>query len=86
MHECASIVVTNLRVANTHAHLINDFEAWQKVRCGPQRIATRIRRYMNEGLEDLIRDVDVKFYLDGLVRGPSTLLFDDGKVRSISFQ
>ena len=22
MHECASIVVTNLRVANTHAHLI----------------------------------------------------------------
>ena len=26
MHECASIAVTNLRAANTHAHFIDDFE------------------------------------------------------------
>ena len=51
-----------------------------------QRVSQTRHIYMNEGLEDLIRDVDVKFYLDGLVRGPSTLLFDDGKVRSISLQ
>ena len=43
MHECASIAVTNLRVANTHAHLI-DYEVWTKIRLGPKRIATRIRR------------------------------------------
>ena len=48
MHECASIAVTNLRVANTHAHLI-DFETWQKKFAAvPQRIATRIRRYLLE--------------------------------------
>jgi len=29
--------------ANTHAHLI-DYEVWLKIRLGPKRIATRIRR------------------------------------------
>ena len=49
-----------------------------------QRVSQTQHIYMNEGLWDLVRDADIKFYLDGLARGPFTLLFHDGAVRSVS--
>ena len=45
MHECASIAVTNLRVANTPTHTLSIAKCEPKLRLGPKRIVKRLRRY-----------------------------------------